>query len=106
MPDIEGLTIGEEFAARWIARNYRTYAERGKPEELFGEISRAVDDYVEQQQKQLLSKLRTVALKTVDGSKDNGEVTFDSSGFLQYQGLVNLAKLWNKSMSAVYEFPV
>ena len=101
------LSIGQAFAARWNVKNYGNYRDMGMPEDLFEKISRAVDAYVEKQQKLFLSQLRDVAVKTVDGEETKGQVSFNSEEMLLDEALVSVAKPWSRNaFTAVTRFPV
>ena len=101
------LTVGQAFAARWIAKNYDNYRDRGTPEDMFEKISTAVDVYVDKQQRLLLSRLRDVAVNAADGKETNGEVSFNSAQILLDQALVDVARPWSSnSFTPVTRFPV
>ena len=100
-------TIGQDFAARWLIRNYDQHKEAGAPEELFRDIASAVDAYVAKKTGELERQLLKVALGTVQGDTPQGEVKFGSRELVQDQALVALAKRWpRKTMDQVTTFPV
>ena len=106
MADNVELTVGQAFAARWIARKYDQYQDQGPPEDLFEKISSAVDGYVAKQQRLFLSRLRDVAVKTADGEKANGEVTFNSDEILRDRTLADVARTWSSAFTPATTFPV
>ena len=106
MADEARLTIGQEFAARWIARKYKDYQDKGTPEDLFGKISKAVDVYVEKQQRLFLSRLRDVAVKAADGESANGNLSFTSDEILKDSELVEVAERWGSAFTKPTIFPV
>ena len=112
------LTIGQAFAARWLARKYDEYKVNSKmrqrqprlpqPEQLAQQIAEAVDAQVEQKIDELRRKLRSVALAASDGEKGSSDqMGFGSDELLKSRKLVQVAQnCLNTTMSAVYEFPV
>ena len=106
MADEARLTIGQEFAARWIARKYKDYQDKGTPEDLFGKISNAVDVYVEKQQTLFLSRLRDVAVKAADGESADGSMSFSSDQILEDNGLAGVAQGWSTPFQRTTRFPV
>ena len=112
------MTIGQAFAARWLARKYAEYKGNPQmqrrqpglpqPEELAQQIAEAVDAQVDQKIDELLRKLRLVALAAADGERgSSGQVGFSSDEMLKSRKLVYVAQsCLNTSMSQVNEFPI
>ena len=111
------LTIGQAFAARWLARKYEQYNMDPKkqriqpglpqPEELAQMIAEAVDAHVEQKIDELCRKLRLVALAAADGEKGSSDqVGFGSDELLKSRKLVDVAQNLRTSNSPFNEFPV
>ena len=106
MTDDARMTVGQAFAARWIARNYSHYQAQGSPEDLFEKISKAVDGYVEKQRMLFLSRLRDVAVKAADGESANGNLSFTSDDILKDSELVKVAERWGSPFTSQTIFPV
>lgn len=100
-------TIGQEFAIRWLVKNYDNYRHTGIPENLFQQIAEAVDTYVAKKQTEFEKELRRVALVTAEGETGQGGIEVDSNQILEHYSLVAVAKRWpRQSLSPIYRFPV
>ena len=113
------LTTGQDFALRWLCKNYGKYKEqvqkdriqpdRIQPDELFQEIADAVDSWAGEKHAELSKRLRDAVLASVDGNRDfHTEVQISARKMLKHQKLVGVAsvRLRGRNLSAIFEFPV
>ena len=107
MTDKAELTIGQEFAARWIVKNHGNHRDSGTPADLFEMISRAVEVYVDKQRALFLSRLREVVVKTGEGENLKREIAFDSESLLTNEALLQVVDKMAKRIpsSGLQGFP-
>ena len=110
-------TVGQAFASRWLAKHYAEYKDDPgfqrmqtglpQPEDLFQEISGAVDTFVEKKLEGFCARLRAFVVEVADGKTDGTvEVSFNAAELLKDPGLKGVAIRLKRSMDSIQEFPV
>ena len=103
------LTIEQQFAVRWLLKNYEQYRDKnaGTPVDLLTAIAKAFDSYAARKVEALEKGLLDVALSTIEGEAKEMQVAVSSKEILEDSALVWVASVWTrKTMDAVTRFPV
>ena len=101
------LTIGQQFAVRWLLKNYEQYKDAGTPVDLLTAIAKAFDSYAARKVEALEKGLLDVALSTIEGESKEIQVAVSSKEILEDRALVWVASVWTrKTMDAITRFPV
>ena len=119
MNDEAGLTIGQEFAARWMARCWqsvqRKVESKGRSaESLSRDIADAIDEIAKEKREQLQPLIKDVLLQAAEGNKEayrevpiGGEnVGVSAQEFLKERRLVYVANKYTLGGVQTWEFPV
>ena len=84
------LTIGQEFALRWLKAKY-VPEQHGDMAEAFTKIAEAVDEWADSQQQDFDSALRKLALDAVNGQPHVAGVNINAESLLRSHSLVRVA---------------
>lgn len=108
---MNNLTVGTEFALRWLKHNHPIATSRGRiPIDLVdfcGDIAAAVDAYAERTLAEFEQKLRKVICGTIDDEKAHDSVRISGKDLIESEGMVSLAKrVSGTAFSPPSRFPI
>lgn len=107
---VSNMTVGQQFAMQWLAKNAPLKPARGQPPvdpvERCELIAAAVDRWAEEKRQEFEDALRRV----VNGVHDNADIAepvrVTGRDLRSHSCLCLLAQQWSGNMSAVTEFPL
>ena len=100
------LTLGQEFALRWMCRMYNQHRDRFEASELFQDIAGAVDAFVARKQAELSRQLREALTKSLEGDEGfRAEIVINARELLESDKLVWVAQKLHTKLDRVTRFP-
>ena len=108
---MSNLTLGTEFALRWLAHNHPIPTPRGRTPvdtvDFCGDMATAVDAYTERKQAEFEQKLRKVICGTIHDESARDDMRISGKDLLESECMVFLAKkISGTAFSPPSRFPI
>ncbi len=105
------MTIGQEFAIRWLNKNHPVKSPRGQQHEVdpvafCQEIAAAVDAYTEKKRTELERVLRRVVCAALDDGGARNEVRVSAKELLESECMTYIARRVTGGLARPPRFPV